>query len=63
VKFMPEEQAVYVGAQPDMFRPAAGAWGRNGSTLVRLDAVDETTLRGALTAAWRAATAKPARRR
>nr|MDQ4088200.1 MmcQ/YjbR family DNA-binding protein [Pseudomonadota bacterium] len=32
----PEQQALAAAAEPEAFRPAAGAWGRRGSTLVRL---------------------------
>ncbi len=48
VKLTPEQQAVLVAAEPGMFRPANGAWGRQGSTLVVLRAVDETTALSAL---------------
>jgi hypothetical protein len=37
----------------DAFKPAAGAWGRGGSTLVRLDSVPDELLEAALAAAWR----------
>jgi hypothetical protein len=48
VKLSPEQQAVLIGAEPAMFRPAAGAWGRKGSTLAVLAALDETTALSAL---------------
>ena len=38
---------------PDVFRPANGAWGRRGSTIVRLADADAATVRQALIAAWR----------
>ena len=49
----PEEQARLVRAYPDTFAPAKGAWGRSGSTLVRLDGVDGATLRSLMEIAWR----------
>lgn len=49
----PEEQARLVRAHPDGFVPAKGAWGRSGSTSVRLDAVDEAMLRRVMEIAWR----------
>lgn len=49
----PEEQEVLVRAHPKVFTPAKGAWGKRGSTSVRLDAVDEATLRRAVEIAWR----------
>ena len=53
VKLTPEQQEMLMAAEPAAFKPAAGAWGRRGSTHVRLAAVDRTTLRNALTVAWR----------
>jgi hypothetical protein len=53
VKLTPEEQELFVHRQPAAFAPVPGAWGRRGSTLVRLAAVDADTLHGAMTAAWR----------
>jgi len=53
VKLTPEQPASLVRAQPDAFLPAAGAWGRRGSTTVRLESVDLATLQSALEAAWR----------
>jgi hypothetical protein len=53
VKLTPEQQEILMAAEPAAFKPAAGAWGRRGSTHVRLAAVDATTLRSALTTAWR----------
>lgn len=53
VKLTPEEQGVMMDAEPDAFVPAAGAWGRRGWTQVRLAALDATTARSALAAAWR----------
>ena len=47
-----DQQAILVEAEPDMFRPVAGAWGKRGSTNVNLAAVDPTTLKSALTMAW-----------
>ena len=41
-----------IEAEPDIFVPVKGAWGRRGSTNVRLEAADEATLRSALAAAW-----------
>ena len=54
-------QAMFLHLDP-AFAPAAGAWGRQGSTVVRLAAVAEALLRDALAAARdHAATVKPAR--
>jgi hypothetical protein len=53
VKLTPAQQATLVRAEPAVFVPAKGAWGRRGSTTVRLDIVDEVTLTSAIVAAWR----------
>ena len=49
----PEEQTRLVKNHPKVFAPAKGAWGKSGSTTVRLDAVDKASLRKALEIAWR----------
>ncbi len=49
----PEEQKRLVESAPATFAPAKGAWGRRGSTSVRLEAVDTATLRRVLEIAWR----------
>lgn len=53
VNLMPEQQDDFMRIAPEAFEPAAGAWGRSGSTIIRLAAVPEDTLEAALTAAWR----------
>ena len=53
VSLSPEEQARLLKEAPKIFEPAAGAWGRGGSTLVNLAAADEETVGEALTIAWR----------
>ena len=53
VKLTPEQQEMLIAAEPAAFKPAAGAWGRRGSTHVRLAAVDRTILKSALTMASR----------
>ena len=49
----PEEQKRFVKSDSVAFAPAKGAWGRRGSTCVRLEAVDVPTLRRAMEIAWR----------
>jgi hypothetical protein len=53
VQLMPEQQEDFIALAPEAFRPANGAWGRQGSTLVRLDAVEAEVLEHAVAAAWR----------
>jgi hypothetical protein len=50
---LPEQQDDFIMLAPEAFKPAAGTWGRSGSTLVRLDAVPDHLLEAALAAAWR----------
>ena len=59
VKLAPEQQDMLMAAEPGIFRPAAGAWGRQGSTLVRLEAADAATVRSALAMAQGLALAQP----
>jgi hypothetical protein len=49
----PEQQARLVKSHPRVFAPAKGAWGRSGSTSVRLEVVDKATLKRAMEIAWR----------
>jgi hypothetical protein len=49
----PEEQARFVQTHPKVFTPAKGAWGKRGSTAVRLSAVDKAPLKRAMEIAWR----------
>jgi len=58
VKLTPIEQEMFVNAQPSVFNPCAGAWGRRGCTNVHLKGVRKPTLRRALEAAWRLAAPK-----
>jgi hypothetical protein len=52
VALMPEQQEDFMLLAPEAFKPAAGGWGRGGSTLVRLDGVSEAQLEAAISAAW-----------
>lgn len=64
VKLTPEQQERFVADAGDAFVPEKGAWGLQGCTAVRLDAVDEEVLGEAMTLAWRNASEKgPARSR
>ena len=53
VMLMPEQQELAMEAEPAAFTPAAGAWGRGGSTMVSLAAVSDEWLERALAWAWR----------
>jgi len=49
----PEQQRAFVEELPEVFLPVPGGWGRNGATHVRLAAVTEDVLTGALQTAWK----------
>jgi len=53
VELTPEQQELFVGAEPKMFVPVKGGWGKRGATSVRLRAARTGPVREALTAAWR----------
>ena len=53
VTLSPEEQELFGRMHPKAFSPAAGAWGRAGSTTVKLRAATKAAVREALTLAWR----------
>ncbi len=60
----PDEQFECMKRAPEVFVPAAGAWGRQGATMIVLAKADEEMVGEAVTLAWRSASAKaPARRR
>jgi hypothetical protein len=52
VSLTPDQQEQFIRERPDVFEPESGAWGRAGSTRVRLASVDEETLGEAVTLAW-----------
>jgi hypothetical protein len=60
VKLTPEEQRELMRAYPAMFTPAAGAWGLQGWTVVRLQAAEEAAVRAAVLMAWQGVTSAPA---
>jgi hypothetical protein len=63
VKLTPEVQRGYLRDHPRMFSLASGAWGRQGSTMVRLKDADADVVAEALKAAWRSCATKPSPRR
>lgn len=58
----PGQQAELIARAPEVFVPAAGAWGRGGSTMIVLAKADQEIVGEALTLAWRSVSAKPAAR-
>jgi hypothetical protein len=59
VKLRPEQQELFIRAEPTAFVPVKGAWGRQGCTNVRLRSAKIAAVREALQLAWEAAVAKP----
>jgi hypothetical protein len=60
VTLTPDEQDAAMRANPDVFTPASGAWGRQGCTMVQLAAADADTVGVAVTQAWQNAVRKNA---
>jgi hypothetical protein len=52
VKLTPDQQQDFINLDSDAFAPASGAWGRQGCTTVRLEAVHKERLGEAMTLAW-----------
>ena len=53
VKLTPGQQEQFVRAEPGVFVPVKGGWGRRGATHVMLRAAKKASVRNALAAAWR----------
>ena len=58
----PDEQFEFMKRAPEVFVPAAGAWGRQGSTMIVLAKADEEIVGEAVTLAWKRISAGPAAR-
>ena len=53
VKLTPEQQHYLLKDFPEVFAPAAGAWGYRGSTVIHLKPATPAIVAKALDAAWR----------
>src|SRR5689334_13494500 len=51
-KLRPDEQQSFLRSEPLSFKPASGAWGERGATIITLAEADEDAVRQALKAAW-----------
>jgi hypothetical protein len=58
VKLAPVEQEMFVKAEPKVFAPVNGGWGRRGATNVVLKSAKKATVRRALAPAWSLAAPK-----
>ena len=58
-KLNPTEQQEFLRTEPASFKPAAGAWGERGATIITLASADEDAVRRALAAAWKNNAPKP----
>jgi len=52
IKLTPDQQAEFVNAEPAVFVPVKGGWGRKGATNVKLRTAKAASVRNALAAAW-----------
>jgi len=55
----PDQQADFMSRAPAMFVPAAGAWGRGGSTMIDLKSAEPEIVGEAVTLAWQRVSALP----
>ncbi len=53
VKLTSDQQWAFLEAEPGIFAPVEGGWGRRGATLVRLKGARARSVKLALTLAWR----------
>jgi hypothetical protein len=58
VKLAPVEQEMFVKAEPKVFAPVKGGWGRKGATNVVLEPAKKASVQRALAAAWSLAAPK-----
>ena len=58
----PDEQFEFMKRAPEVFVPAAGAWGRQGSTMIVLAKATDEIVGEAVTLAWKRISAGPAAR-
>jgi len=58
VSLTPHQQAAFMRDEPAMFKPANGAWGQQGGTLVSLTVSSDDVVGEAMTLAWRNALEK-----
>ena len=63
VKLTSEQQSMLVEAEPEIFRPVPGGWGKQGYTNMLLAKADASTLKSALTMAWKNVAPKPTAKR
>lgn len=52
VKLTPEQQERFMREHPGVFQPAAGAWGRQGATMITFAKANEDIAGEAMTLAW-----------
>ena len=53
LKLTPQQQRQFIKQHPKVFRPAAGAWGRSGSTIVQISLAKNDVVERAMQFAWR----------
>jgi hypothetical protein len=62
VALTPEQQREFMRDDPETFVPAAGAWGRGGSTMVKLASAEGDAVGEAMTLAWQEIAKKAAKK-
>jgi hypothetical protein len=62
-KLTPEQQAEFMAAEPGVYKPASGSWGRSGYTIITLAVADKDRVAEALHLAWLNATTARSRKK
>lgn len=57
-KLKPEQQQIFLRNEQSSFKPAAGAWGTGGATIIIFAHANETAVRQALNCAWQNVSSK-----
>jgi len=52
VKLTPQQQESFIAAQPEAFKPASGAWGQRGATIITLRSARKSLVKEAMNLAW-----------
>jgi hypothetical protein len=52
VKLTPQQQQSFMQAAPNAFKPATGAWGQRGATIVTLRSAKKSLVKEAMNLAW-----------
>jgi hypothetical protein len=63
IKLTPEQQDMLCAAEPAIFKPSSGAWGRHGWTEIDVKRIDAVTAKSAMAMSFANVAAKKVRQR